>query len=511
MNNDYRIGIDIGGTNTDAVLVHSTGTIVAWNKSSTTPDVALGVKVSIEQLLLKSGIPPQQIHSICLGTTQATNALLERKELYRVGVLRLAGHNPEVYPSCQGWPQQMRHAVHAATETVGGGFDCDSSAISPVDASQVRQSVEKLLERGAESLAIVGVFSPLNGEQELYAADLCQMYDIPISLSHEIGGIGFIERENSTILNAALKKVMAKGFATIKSALEVLLLRCPLWITQNNGSLITLAKAIEYPVMTISAGPTNSFIGGAKLSGMHDAIIVDIGGTSTDIGILHNGFPRRSLRSSHIGGIPLNFSMPDVLSIAIGGGSHICRDTPLKIGPDSCGHRTFSEGLCFGGNQLTLTDAALGAGRLKIPGASPSPLMPDREGCEAILTYAEKQIDSAIAKARGPNSQLTVILIGGGASLLKVAGQNELSPFAAVANAYGAAFAEICASVDAVISLKERKDSLEALQQRAIAAAEALGAYEPRIVDLQIIPYHYLPQQIARVLVTASGAQKSLR
>lgn len=509
MNNDYRIGIDIGGTNTDAVLVHRTGTIVAWNKSSTTSDVAQGVKNSIEQLLLKGGIAPQQIHSICLGTTQATNALLERKELYKVGVLRLAGHNPEVYPSCQGWPHQMRYAVHAATETVGGGFECDSTAISPIDASLVRKSVEKLLERNAESLAIVGVFSPLNGEQELYVADLCKMHGIPISLSHEIGGIGFIERENSTILNAALKKIMAKGFANIKSALEALKLRCPLWITQNNGSLITLAKAIEYPVMTISAGPTNSFIGGAKLSGIHQGIIVDIGGTSTDIGILHNGFPRRSLRSSQIGGIPLNFSMPDVLSIAIGGGSHICIDAQLKIGPESCAHRTFSEGLCFGGNQLTLTDAALGAGRLKIPGAIASQRLPDPEGCESILSYAEEQIDAAIAKARGPNSQLTVILIGGGASLLRVKGQNELSPFAAVANAYGAAFAEIAATVDAVIPLRERKESLESLQQRAIAAAEALGAYEPRIVDLQIIPYHYLPQQIARVLVTASGAQKT--
>lgn len=104
--------------------------------------------------------------------------------------------------------------------------------------------------------------------------------------------MGFIERENSTILNAALKKVMTEVFSGLTATASEFGLACPFWITQNNGSILTSTQAIKYPVLTIAADPTNSFIGGRKLTQLKDAIVIDIGGTSTDIGIIRKGFPR---------------------------------------------------------------------------------------------------------------------------------------------------------------------------------------------------------------------------
>jgi len=345
-----------------------------------------------------------------LGTTHATNAILQQKDLYRVGVIRVAGHKPDSIPSCYAWPEEMKQALYVGTVTVEGGFECHGDPITPLNLSEVEAAIDTLVKMGAESLAVVGVFSPLNPEQELQIKNLV-LDKIPVSLSHQIGGIGFLERENSTILNAALKKVMATGFKRLEKVLKDLQLNCPLWITQNNGSIIDLAHAIEYPVLTISAGPTNSFIGGTKLSQLKDAIVVDIGGTSTDVGVVRKGYPRRCINNSKIGGISLNFSMPDVLSIALGGGSHIAIEDAIQIGPLSCSRRTLIEGISFGGSQLTLTDIAISLGHVEIPGAKPERISLEKEKCQLVMEKALESIHELIAKVGVDEQNLPIEMI----------------------------------------------------------------------------------------------------
>lgn len=204
-----------------------------------------------------------------------------------------------------------------------------------------------------ESLAITGVFSPLNSEQEVRLSTLVPN-TITTSLSHLIGGIGFIERENATILNASLKKVMKRGLSQLGAAVRRAHLKAPIYITQNNGTLISLQEAIEYPILTLSAGQTNSFMGAICLTGLKECIVVDIGGTSTDIGLIKDGVATRSLENSGIGGIPLNFSMPNVLSIALGGGSYVqLQDRQISIGPESSAKNLLKESFAFGGSSLT--------------------------------------------------------------------------------------------------------------------------------------------------------------
>ena len=123
------------------------------------------------------------------------------------------------------------------------------------------------------------------------------------------------------MLNSALKNVIATGFASIEDVLKQLNLKASLWLTQNNGSLLSLSEALEFPIKTIGAGPTNSFMGASRLCGINEAIVVDIGGTSTDIGIVEGGYARSSLQAAAIGGVALHFAMPDMISLALGGGS----------------------------------------------------------------------------------------------------------------------------------------------------------------------------------------------
>jgi N-methylhydantoinase A/oxoprolinase/acetone carboxylase beta subunit len=513
MGKKYKIGIDIGGTNTDIVLIDSDAAIVAHAKTTTTPEVHQGVKSALKQILEFTKVHSDDIAGIFFGTTQIVNAIHQRADLYRVGVIALAGQRPQCTPSCYTWPADLKQIL-VGSITVDGGFECHGDPITPVNPAEIRGAIKDLLKKGMESLAVVGVFASLNPRQELLVKEIAHdmtQGKLLVSLSHQIGGAGFLERENSTILNAALKMVMANVFKSLVSTCTDLGLVCPIWITQNDGSILDLTHSIDYPILTISAGPTNSFIGGIKLAQIQDAIVIDVGGTSTDVGIVHRGLPRRCLNNSKIGGITLNFSMPDVYSIGMGGGSHIeINNNRIEIGPKSCGAKTFSQSISFGGKQLTLTDIALALGHVEIAGARPKHVALSHKGCRAVINEAVRKIYELISKIGPEEKQLPIIMIGGGSSLLpKTLLDNRfiIPPYAHVANAYGAALSQISAVIDTVVSLEDRNQVLENLQQQAIQAAIQKGAdfKNVKIVNIEILPYHYVPNRMARVIVRASG------
>lgn len=515
----YKIGIDIGGTNTDIVLIDSEANIVAKAKTATTVDINQGIKNALVQVLKEGNIRPEEIAGIFFGTTQIANAIHQQNDLYKVGVVRIAGQRPEAFPSCYLWPETLRKTLYVNTVTVDGGFECHGEPITPINPSQIKTAVKELLDQGIQSLAVVGAFASLNPRHELLVKEIAQDLtkgELPVSLSHQIGGAGFLERENSTILNAALKRVMTQAFKSLMQTCATLGLASPIWITQNNGSIVDLAHAIEYPVLTISAGLTNSCIGGMKLGKVEDAIIIDIGGTSTDVGVIRKGIPRRCLNNSLIGGVKLNFPMPDVYSIGMGGGSHVkIERNSIAIGPKSSGNRTFVESLSFGGSQMTLLDIALALGYIEIAGARPENVDLSLRGCRAVINEGVGKIYELISKIGPEESVLPIVMIGGGASLFPKKLLDErfiIPPYAHVANAYGAALAEISATIDTVVSLEDRQKVLESLQEQTIQAAIQKGAdfKTTKVVDIQIHPYHYVPNKLARVIVRASGSQPAL-
>lgn len=507
-----RIGIDIGGTNTDGVIIDENKKIITSYKTPTSNDLISGVKTVLTQLFGQSQILPENIAGIFIGTTQATNAILQARNVSRVGVIRLAGHNPETLLPCYNWPHFLRENVLAGFVTLDGGFECDGREITLCDKDKLLYATKKLYDLGAESLAITGVFSPLNPAQELWAQDIIEREygkKFPITLSHIIGTVGFLERENAAILNATLINTMSQAFSFMQEACA-LFTSAPVFVTQNNGTLMTLEQACKYPVLTIAAGPTNSFIGGARLAGLTDAIIVDIGGTSTDIGLVKNGFARRSMHNASVGDVTLNFPMPDVLSIALGGGSEIvCDNNSVSIGPKSCARDLITQSQIFGGPLLTLTDCAVKAGNLEIPGALLDRISVDKKQSQKIIMQARESIEKLITRMAGQYKDLPVVFVGGGAALFNknlLYDRCVIPNYFDVANAYGAACSRVAATIDAVVCLDERDRILEKLSAQVCADVVAKGVNgSVSIVQKEIIPYFYVPGNKARVIVTAAG------
>jgi len=510
----YIIGIDIGGTNTDAVIIDAQKKILAFYKTPTTSPLSDGLRTALQTVCDQAQIAPSMVQRILIGTTQATNALLQNSNLLKVGVIRLATDCTNALPPFCTWPENLTTNNNAGFAIVSGGYECDGQEISPINPDEIKKAVQQLLQNGMQSLAIVGVFSPLNATQEEQAALVCRNIlgmDFPISLSHTIGGINFLERENATIINSTLKDCMKQGFQSFQQIANENGFDCDINITQNNGTIISLADATQYPVLTISSGPTNSFIGALQLTGLQDAIFVDIGGTSTDIGIALHGFARRSLCSSSIAEIPLNFAMPDVISVPIGGGSYIQeKDDIVSIDSQSCAKSLLTESLVFGGTRMTLTDIAVAKKFITLPHAkNPTPAVKPATA-DYVFDYVEKKILQLCAQMAGKYKNLPIVLIGGGAKLFNnspLAQKVQIPELAPVANALGAALAQVSGTVDTVVPLQDREKTLEVLTQQAKLKAINAGADKEtlQVVEQQIIPYHYTTNNLTRIKITVTG------
>lgn len=358
-----RIGVDVGGTNTDAALLRGTE-VLRTVKSSTTADVTSGVGSAIRSVLAEAGEIAASVDAVMVGTTHFLNAVVEGRHLDKVGVLRLCGAATRSLPPMIDWPDNLRPIVEGGAAMVGGGLNYDGSEIAPLDVDAIRAACRDWHAKGIKAIAVCSVFALVDPRMENDAAEIIaeEMPEAAISLSHRIGRTGLLPRENATILNASLNTLGRETIGAFRSAFAALGLDCPLYLTQNDGTLMSADFAERYPVFTIASGPTNSMRGAAFLTGLSDAVVIDIGGTTTDVGMLVAGFPRTRSEGAMIGGVPTNFRVPDVYSFGLGGGS-IVRPAPrLTIGPDSVGFRLPEKALCFGGDTLTATDIAQAAG-----------------------------------------------------------------------------------------------------------------------------------------------------
>lgn len=515
MDEPLIVGVDIGGTHTDGAFVNRTGKILATCKVLTTEPVDMGVQRIIELLLQKSQREVSAIEAVAIGSTHALNALLQCRGLAKVGLLRLAGHLPTSLSPCSGhWPQDMKAALLSSAETVAGGFECNGRAITPFSRQAVAAAVERLLAQGAEEIAVVGTFAPLYPEQELEAASIIEEVtrgQIVATLSHQIGTVGFTMREGAALLNSALKPAMGEAVRSLLSLGKSLQVKAPFFLTQNDGSLIEASQAERFPLFTLCSGPVNSCVGAAKLAGLTDAVVVDVGGTSADIGIVLNGYPRRSAHHVRIGGIAVNFRAPDLFSLPIGGGT-LVDEVSGRLRAESCGSAIMERARAFGGDLLTLTDLALVMGRLQIRGANPSAVSYSPEAAHRLLSEIEQRLFHGCQRMRGERKELPILLVGGGAPLLHggALSMAQIPEHHQVANGYGAALAEVSSTIDRSIEWVDQHQTVEQLSYEAKQSAIRLGA-DPqrcRLVELQILPYHYMSPPVARFVVTASGPRR---
>ena len=507
-----RVGIDVGGTHTDSVAMDSEGNVIAWRKTATTPDAFDGITTALAGLMETA--PRSSIECVVLGSTQPLNAIVRRRGLTRVGVLRLAAPATRSIAPFAGWPSDLEAVVRGPVEIVGGGHEYDGTEISPLDENAVA-AFARCCEGQVGAIAITGVSSPANPDHELRAAEVVAKAlgpDFLVTLGHHVGGLGLLERENSAILNSALTRVGREVVEGLGRALDDLGIVARRYLTQNDGTLLAAEDALSKPILTIASGPTNSMRGAAHLSGLSDAIVIDVGGTSADFGMLVDGFPRASALAVDIGGVRTNYRMPDLISIALGGGSLVAEGPPLVVGPDSVGHRLTEEARVFGGRSCTLTDISVRAERAAIGDASLASDLSDDLVSQAI-GWVDDQIAVNTDRIKVARVDLPVIAVGGGAHLVpnQLSGATEVLRYehATVANAIGAAVAEAQGTVDRVYAFGEssRDECLEAARLAARDLAVQAGAERDavRIAELVEIPLAYMPNAATRVVVKAVG------
>ncbi|OAL50289.1 DUF917-domain-containing protein [Pyrenochaeta sp. DS3sAY3a] len=536
----YRIGIDVGGTNTDAAILdirafNSPGRgVLASHKAPTTEDITSGIEAAISSVIHESKIDQTRILSVTIGTTHFINALVEAdaRRLDRVAVVRLCGPFTRQIPPFSDFPVGLRNILDGGSHYLDGGLEIDGREIAPLNPDQIRDTAHQIVASGIRAVALIGVFSPLDheGRHEQRCKDLLLQAapDLDIVCSKDIGPTGFLERENATILNAAILRTGLRVTRGFKRAMTRLGLSCPLYLSQNDGTLIDADTAAEYPIKTFASGPTNSMTGAAFLAGVDytketgddsiepQVLVVDVGGTTTDVcALLPSGFPRQAPGFVEVAGVRTAFSMPDVVSIGLGGGSKVYvnpQTGQVTVGPASVGHYIQREAKIFGGNTLTTSDIVVALGKAKLGNPSlvgdlPKPLV------ENARKEIKKMLERVVEQMKVSAAPVHVLLVGGGALLVTetLEGVDKcIQPIhQGAANAVGAAIAKVSGEIDTVEipGSRSEKEIIDAACKRAIDLTVQKGASreDVQIVEITKTPLQYTPNGAIRIQIRAIG------
>ncbi|RQO59979.1 hydantoinase subunit beta [Paucibacter sp. KBW04] len=506
-----RVGIDVGGTNTDAVVMQGREVLFGL-KTATTADVMSGVVKALREVIQGAGVDKASIGAVMIGTTQFTNALVERRKLAQVGIIRLGLPATSGLPPCCDWPEDISAVVKPQWRLAQGGYEYDGRPLGILDPAEIRRYAQEFAELGLKDVAISCAFSILNSEQERAAAGWVRelIPDARITLSSQIGRLGLLERENAALLNACLGPLGLEVVAAFKQALADSDIRAPFYLTQNDGTLMAAEMAARYPILTVASGPTNSMRGAAFLSGLKDAIVVDIGGTTSDVGVLQSGFPRQAGVAVEVGGVRTNFRMPDVYSMGLGGGSRVAADFK-SLGPQSVGYAIHTEALVFGGDTLTATDIAVAAGVAKLGDAKRVAQLPEAAVAQCYGRLQD-MVFNAVERMRTSAEALPVIVVGGGSILLgpQLKGMAITVPaHFGCANAVGAAMAQVSGESDRVIRLDDvpREQAIQQVRAEAEARAVQAGAKPSSLsmIDVEDVALAYIGGNATRIRVRVVG------
>jgi len=368
-------GIDVGGTFTDLIALDTRTGETRIAKVPTTPEnQAFGVLAALEDSKLKLADLALIVH----GTTTTTNALLERK-LARTGLITTRGFRdvlelgrrtrPTPYGLTGGFnpliPRELRLEVPER-------MDAEGAVVVPLDEAALRAAVGRLVDAGCESLVIHFLHSYINPVHEARAAELAraQWPNAYVTAGHTIlSEYREYERGVTAAVNAAVQPVLDRYIERLGSELRGRGFAHDLLVMQGNGGTVAAELVARSAVNTVMSGPASGIMAAAytaSAAGFPNAITYDMGGTSTDVGLIRDGVPQVSSELEIEYAMPVHVPMVDVHSIGAGGGSiaHIGEDSMLKVGPQSAGA---SPGpICYGrgGREPTITDANLVLGRL---------------------------------------------------------------------------------------------------------------------------------------------------
>lgn len=323
------LGIDTGGTYTDGVLLdYYSHEVLASHKSLTTKrDFSIGIEAVIRGIQIED---PTAIQMVSVSTTLATNAIAEGKSK-RVALL-LIGYDPELIAS---FDMQGRFGT-PHYYYFDGGHDLYGREKKTLDLPGILAKVGEI-KNDVDAVAVSAYFSPLNPEHEHRAFDaISGICDLPVVLGHQLSTkLGSVERATTAALNASLLAVLKEFIIAVRRAMEHRRIRAPLMVVRGDGTLMSDEFAAKTPVETIHSGPAASAIGGRFLSHLDQALVIDIGGTTTDIALVENGQVTVTEEGATVADYKTSVKAANLFSIALGGDSHITLDSEnrIRIGP----------------------------------------------------------------------------------------------------------------------------------------------------------------------------------
>lgn len=395
-----RLGIDTGGTFTDAVLLDDAGGVLATAKAPTTRhDLAIGIGDALRTLLARPTAADARIGLVAVSTTLATNALVE-------------GHGSPVCLVVIGQDADMLSRARLGLALgddpvvfVRGGHDATGEEQAPLDAVRAARAIAEHAPR-VSAFAVVSHFSVRNPEHELTVKRLVrEATGLPVSCSHELTPrLNAPRRALTTLLNARLIALIQHLIEALQATLRAHAIDAPLMVVKGDGSLIAAATALERPVETILSGPAASLVGAHYLSGRDDVVVADVGGTTTDIAVVCGGQPQLDDHGALIGEWPTMVRAVAVQSFGIGGDSQLTLDPAgtLQVGPERAVPLAALAETWPG--TLALLDAELEHGASAVAGFA---LRRPRSGLnEATLSGPERRVWDSVAEAPTPLGRL---------------------------------------------------------------------------------------------------------
>ncbi|MGY1827074.1 hydantoinase/oxoprolinase family protein [Blastococcus sp. SYSU DS0541] len=428
----YRLGVDVGGTFTDVLLVEE-GTGSTWRcKTASTPaDQAVGVLHGIERVCAEAGIDLAEVAQVLHGTTVATNAILEGKGA-RVGLVTTRGFRqvlqiarsyvPGGLAGWIIWPKPEPLAALENTVEIDERIASDGAVVRPLDEDDVRAQLAKLQAAGIEALAVSLINSFADPAHERRVAELAAelLPGIPVSLSSDVlPELREYERTLTTVANGYVQPQVKRYVQNLAGQLRAGGVEGSLAILRSDGGLSSADKAIDAPVTMLLSGPAGGVTGAvwvAEQAGYRDLITFDMGGTSTDVGLVQGLTPRIG-RETKVGDLVVRVSSVDVRTVGAGGGSiaHVPELTrALRVGPQSAGADPGPASYGRGGVDPTVTDANVVLGYLPTTLAGGEISLDVEAARAAVSKVAEAMgLDSPEAAAAGIVDIVNENMLGG--------------------------------------------------------------------------------------------------
>jgi len=332
------LGIDTGGTYTDAVLVdQASGAVMAGAKSLTTyHDLSIGIREAVAAVFDGKATSTADVSLVGLSTTLATNAIVDERG--SPVCLMLIGYNPALIRQ-YGFERDL---VTQDVIYLRGGHDVEGNEVEPLDEAAAREGILARCDQ-VEAFAVSGYFGVRNPAHELRVRALVEELttsangeSLPVTCGHELTTrLNSVRRATTAALNARLIPLLQELVATVRGTLDALDIVAPLMVVKGDGSLVRAEWAIRRPIETILSGPAASVVGAWHLAGRRDVWVVDVGGTTTDIAVLHDGRSRLNPEGAQVGRWRTMVEAVDVHTVGLGGDSLVCLDaeSQLTIGP----------------------------------------------------------------------------------------------------------------------------------------------------------------------------------